>query len=103
MTGPDEELFDHQVTAWTVGQLRAALDGVPDDLPVRIITAEEPGSDLAGPEQVVISAAPWANVDVGYGGSAEDVRARLASGQVQPDHFEISCEFPSGEYYRRTR
>ena len=67
----DEELFDHQVTAWTVGQLRAALDGVPDDLPVTVVTAEEPGSGLAGPDQVVISAVPWARFD----GSAEDVRA----------------------------
>jgi hypothetical protein len=101
MTYDDEELFDHQVTAWTVGQLRAALAGLPDDLPARIITAEEPGSDLAGDEQVVISAAPWADVDVGPAGSAEDVRARLASGELQPDHFEISTEFPPGQYYRR--
>jgi hypothetical protein len=54
----DEELFDHQVTAWTVGQLRAALDGLPDDVPVRVIPADEPGSDVAGDDQVVISAAP---------------------------------------------
>lgn len=109
----DEELFDHEVTPWTVGQLRAALNGVPDDLLVRVVTAEEPGSDLAGPEQVVISAAPWADVDVGPtgsagricipGGTAEDVRDKLASGELQPDHFEISAEFPSGQYYRRLR
>jgi hypothetical protein len=37
----DEELFDHQVTPWTVGQLRKALEGIPDDLPVRVITAED--------------------------------------------------------------
>lgn len=102
MSHDDEELFDHQVTAWTVGQLRTALEGVPDDLPVRIITAEEPGSDLAGDEQVMISAAPWADVDVGPAGSAEDVRAKLASGELQPGHFEIGAEFPSGQYYRRT-
>jgi Family of unknown function (DUF6225) len=108
----DEELFDHQVTPWTVGQLRAALEGVPDDLPVRVITAEEPGSDLAGDEQVVTGAAPWASVDVGTGyathslprlpgATADDIRAKLASGELQPDHFEISLEFPSGQYYRR--
>jgi hypothetical protein len=106
----DEELFDHQVTAWTVGQLRAALDGLPDDMPVRVITAEEPGSDLAGDEQVVISAGPWADVDVGPAGSAgricipgataADVRAKLDTGELQPDHFEIDLEFPSGRYYR---
>jgi hypothetical protein len=112
MTFDDEELFDHQVAAWTVGQLRAALAGVPDDLPVRIITAGEPGSDFAGDEQVVISAAPWADVDVGPMGSAgnicmpgataADIRAKLDTGELQPSHFGIGCEFPSGQYYRRT-
>jgi hypothetical protein len=99
----DEELFDHEVTPWTVGQLRAALAGLPDDLPVSVITAEEPGSYLAGDEQVVISAAPWAHVDVGPAGTADDIRAKLASGELQPDHLEISLEFPSGQYYRRIR
>jgi hypothetical protein len=113
MPDQDEELFDHQVTAWTVGQLRAALEGVPDELPVRVITAEEPGSDLAGEEQVVISAAPWADVDVGLqggstgvhlpGATVDDIRGKLANGELHPDHFEIGLEFPSGQYYRRVR
>jgi hypothetical protein len=94
----DEELFEHQVSAWTVGRLRAALADLPDDLPVTVITAEEPGSNLAGPDQVVISASPWAHVP---GGEHDDVSAKLASGELQPDHFEIDCEFPSGQYYRR--
>ena len=87
----DEELFDHQVTAWTAGQLRSALDGLPDGMPVRVVPADEPGSDLAGDEQVVISAGPW---------TAEGVPP---SETVPADHFEISCEFPSGQYYRRGR
>ncbi|HYT95276.1 MAG TPA: DUF6225 family protein [Gemmataceae bacterium] len=87
MTDQDEELFDHQVTAWTAGALRKALDGVPGDWPVRVITAEEPGGGLAD-EQVVISAGPWSDCGDGSG---------------PPDHFEISCEFPSGQYYRRVR
>ena len=95
----DEELFTHTVTAWTAGQLRQAMNGLPDDLPVRVLVSEEPGGEFAD-EQVVISAAPWATVD---NASAEDVRRELASGELQPDHFEISLEFPSGEYYRRTR
>ena len=74
----DEELFDHQVTALTAGDLRKALEGVPDDFRVRVMIAEEPGGDTAD-EQVVISASR-------FGG-----------------HFEVSCEFPSGQYYRRTR
>ena len=98
----DDELFDHQVSARTVGQLLTALEGVPDDLPMRIITAEEPGSDLAGNEQVMISAGPWADVDVGPTDSAADVRSKLASRELPPGHFKISAEFPAGQYYRRT-
>jgi hypothetical protein len=98
MAYDDDELSGHQVTAWTVGQLRTALAGLPDDLPVRVIPADEPGSDLAGPDQVVISAAPWPDADAD---SADEMRAKLASGQLQPGRFEISAEFPSGQYYRR--
>jgi hypothetical protein len=54
-----EELFDHQVTAWTVGQLRQAMYGLPDDLPVSVLDSQEPGGEFAD-EQVVIGAAPWA-------------------------------------------
>lgn len=102
----DEEEFDHQVTPWTVGQLRAALEGLPDDLPVSVITAEEPGAGWAGPEQVVISAAPWVSAKVwpdSVPPTADAMRAKLAAGEVQPDHLEISLEFPSGRYYRRSR
>lgn len=95
----DEELFDHQVTPWTVGQLRAAMEGLSDDLPVSVLVSEEPGGDCAD-EQVIIGAAPWARVD---GMSAADVRAGLDTGQIHPDHLEIGLEFPSGQYYRRTR
>jgi hypothetical protein len=84
----DEELFTRTVGAWTAGELRKALEGVPDDFPVTVVTAEEPGSDLAGGEQVIISAAPW--------------NERGEEG-APPDHFEISLEFPSGQYYRRTQ
>lgn len=79
-----------------------------------MITAEEPGSELPGEEQVVIGAAPWADVELGTGpalhslpripgGTADDVRTKLASGELPPSHFEITLEFPSGRYYRRTR
>ena len=97
MSGDDEELFTHTVRAWTAEELRRALEGVPDDLPVTVMVADEPGGEFAD-EQVVISAAAWATVD---NASAEDVRRKLADGELQPGHFEISLEFPSGEYYRR--
>jgi len=32
----NEELFTHTVGIWTAGQLREALGGVPDELPVHV-------------------------------------------------------------------
>ena len=58
MSNAGEELFPHDAAAWTVGQLRKALDGIPDDMALRLIVADEPDSDFAGDEQVVISAGP---------------------------------------------
>lgn len=77
--------FEHKVEAWTVGQLRNALAGLPDDLPI-IVDAAEPGSDLVQ-EQVVIH--------VGFGHGVD--------GQSEPftgRELRIGCEFPSGTYHR---
>ena len=88
----DEDLFDHQVTAWTAGELRRALDGVPDDTPVRVVPADEPGERFRGRRAGSdVSAGPW---------TAEGIPP---SETVPADHIEISCEFPSGQYYRRRR
>jgi hypothetical protein len=82
----DEELFQHEVQEWTVGQLREALAEVPDDTPLIVFVAEEPGGLTVG-EQVVINASFATIVD--DNGVA-----------VQETAFGIGCEFPSGEYYR---
>ena len=39
----DEEPSGRQIRAWTVGELRKALEAVPGDLPVRVVIAEAPG------------------------------------------------------------
>lgn len=85
----DEETveYDHQVTPWTVGQLRAALDGLPADLPLVAIVAEEPGVDLAE-VQVVIGA--------GFGHGTDSAGEEFVGRE-----FQICCEFPSGTYTRR--
>lgn len=79
--------YDHQVTPWTVGQLRAALEGLPEDLPMVAIVAEEPGGDL-GEVQVVIDA----GFGTGVAGDGEEFVDR---------EFQICCEYPSGTYLRR--
>lgn len=87
----DEELFTHTVTAWTAGQLRKALEGVPDDFPLVIIPADEPDNDLAAEAQVVTSAKTAGSWDP----AAREYGA--------PDHFQVACDFPSGQYCRRRR
>lgn len=98
MTYDGEAELAHEVEAWTVGQLREAMAGLPDDMPVTVLVSEEPGGEFAD-EQVVVSAAPWSR----QGRTADEVRAKLASGELQPDHLEIGLEFPSGRYYRAAR
>jgi hypothetical protein len=83
----DEELVRHVARRWTVGELRAALQGLPDELPLVVHVAEEPGGDLVQ-DQVVIGAG-FGTIDWG-GERGEDVDRR----------FGIECDFPPGEYYR---
>lgn len=78
-----EHTFIHHASAWTVGSLRRALNGVPDNLVVWVSVAEKPGGELPESEYVVIKAEPW--YDWG------DKRR-------PPDAFEIGCDYPNGEY-----
>lgn len=79
--------FRHEVDPWTVGQLRAALTGLPDSLPVRVNVAESPGGDFVD-EQVVIGVGfGWAD----WGGDR---------GEEIDSFLTISCEFPPGDYER---
>lgn len=82
-----EEQFRHTVEVWTVGDLKKALADIADDTKLIFSTAEEPGCDLAGPEQVAFSAGA---------GEFYDADAR----ETYPA-FEVSLEFPPGTYYRR--
>lgn len=40
--------FEHVAHAWTVGRLREALAGLPDDLPIIVDVAEEPHPRVPG-------------------------------------------------------
>lgn len=82
-----EEAFQRTVEVWTVGDLKKALADIADDTKLIFSTAEEPGSDLAGPEQVAFSASPSEFYNV--------------STREKYPAFEVSLEFPPGTYYRR--
>lgn len=93
MIGSREIEYEHTVLAWTVGDLRRALDGLPDDAALRAITAENPGSDIAGDEQIVCGAGmgqDWVPPTPGKPGH-----------MVPADRFELQLEFPAGTYEQR--
>lgn len=77
--------FDLQVEPWTVGQLRAALEGVADDVLIVVHTAEEPGGNAVVPQVVIDADGP---VDPTSNPTVADANA-----------FSIECEFPAGSYY----
>ncbi len=91
------KLLKHEVSAWTIGQLRKALADFPDDMPVRVAPLEEPGGDLEAPLQVVTGTEvrPFASGDgeplSGGQGASE---GQGASGE----YVTLECDFPSGEY-----
>jgi hypothetical protein len=75
--------FEHAVQAWTVGQLRDALAGLPDDLPIIVDVAEEPGDDTVQ-EQVVIDAGFGHGVDGRGGRSLERSFGAAVSSHREP-------------------
>lgn len=88
------KLLRHEASAWTVGQLRKALAGFPDDMPVRVAPLEEPGGELEAPLQVVTNSeirGPAGSPP--GGGQAGGDGDGLAGGYVT-----LECDFPSGEY-----
>ena len=70
----------------TVGDVQAALAGVPADMPLRFVTAEEPGSEIAGPEQIAY--------ELGLGHSRDPETG------VTFEAFIVDLEFPPGRYER---
>jgi hypothetical protein len=93
------EVLRHEVSAWTVGQLRKALADFPDDMTVRVAPLEEPGGDLEAPLQVVTNTEvrEFADAPGGgqprLGGPGDDQRGNGTGAYVT-----LECDFPSGEY-----
>jgi len=81
MTSAEEE-FDHRVHAWLSDQLSAQLADAPEHLPIGVMIAEVPGGGWVADELVATAVA--------------------VSAPGADQHVEISCDFPSGQYYRRT-
>jgi Family of unknown function (DUF6225) len=92
------ELFRHEVSAWTVGQLRKALADFPDDMPVRVAPLEEPGGELESPLQAVTNADVRVFADAS--GDSHLAPPGPAGGELSGDYVTLECDFPSGEYYR---
>jgi hypothetical protein len=89
----ERESFDLEVEAWTAGRLRAALDGVPDEVRIVILTAEEPGGNTIVPQVIVDARRP-------VGRDPDDDEDSNENEDVaDPDAFAIECEFPPDTYY----
>jgi hypothetical protein len=86
VTEIEHKLRRHEVTAWTAGELRQALDGVPDNMPV-VLSTSPPFYKWADPDHVITWAGPWTD------SGAEPTQDAPA------DRFHIDGERPSGEYY----
>jgi hypothetical protein len=74
--------------------LLAALDGLPDDMPVAAWPAEDPGSN-EGDDQVVYDGA------IGMDWSPP-TRGEREGEWVTGHHFDLQLEYPSGRYLRYT-
>ena len=95
------EVLRHEVSAWTVGQLRKALADFPDDMPVRVAPLEEPGGDLEAPLQVVTNTELR---DFADGPGAVQPHPADQGGNQRVNeagtYLTLECDFPSGEYSR---
>jgi hypothetical protein len=97
------KLLRHEVSAWTVGQLRKALADFPDDMPVRVAPLEEPGGELEAPLQVVTNAEVRVFADASAGSRPvppDPPDPPDPGGELSGDYVTLECDFPSGEYYR---
>jgi hypothetical protein len=92
------EVLRHEVSAWTVGQLRKALADFPDDMAVRVAPLEEPGGDLEAPLQVITNTEVRESAD----GPGTGQSSPASPGASEPGTYvTLECDFPSGEYSRR--
>ena len=91
------EVLRHEVSAWTVGQLRKALADFPDDMAVRVAPLEEPGGELEAPLQVVTNTEVREFTDAPGGGQAGV--AGPGAGESGA-YVTLECDYPSGEYSR---
>jgi hypothetical protein len=91
------EVLKHDVSAWTVGQLRKALADFPDDMAVRVAPLEEPGGELEAPLQVVTSTEVRDFADAPGGGQPWPAGQ---GGNESGTYLTLECDFPSGEYSR---
>ncbi|SEL26152.1 DUF6225 family protein [Streptacidiphilus jiangxiensis] len=88
----DYERYEHTVPEWTVGELRAALADLPDDVPVRIAVPQE-----------LTSRGPDDERDARYvitGTSKADPNFETLIGEVD-DVLILITDYPSDTYVRR--
>lgn len=89
----NEELFRHDPKQWTVGQLRQAMEGMADDLPLEVVVPPRPGG-VAESRVVVhagLNAVTGARTSTPGDGHVDEMRKGLL----------IECDYAPGAYFRR--
>ncbi|GIJ63063.1 DUF6225 family protein [Virgisporangium aurantiacum] len=86
------EPFIHEAEPLTVAAVLAAMEGLPDDMPVVVWPAEDPGSN-DGDDQVDFDGA------IGLDWSPP-TRGEREGEWVTGNHFDLQLEYPSGKYLR---
>lgn len=88
-----EIVYGHSVRAWTVGELRKALEGLPDNTPLEVSTLEEPSSSPRQPvletERQVLTSVSWET----------DARRVDAVTGLPQQTLLLLCDFPTGDGY----
>lgn len=84
------DTFDHAPQVWTAGQLRRALEGLPDETPLHVGVADGPGDFDGYSEYAVVDLEP---VEKDIPGSRSD------SGRTTVE-FTLFVDYKAGQYER---
>ncbi|MER5772523.1 DUF6225 family protein [Streptomyces sp. NPDC001985] len=82
------DTFDHAPAVWTAARLREALAALPDDTPLHIGVADDPGDFDGYSEYALVNLEPVEKDSAGRAGSPATVE------------YTLFADFKAGQYHR---
>ncbi|MER7048467.1 DUF6225 family protein [Streptomyces jumonjinensis] len=82
------DTFDHAPQVWTAGRLREALSALPDDTPIHVGVADEPGDFGGYSEYSLVDLEPVEKDSAGSGPGVTHVE------------YTLLADYKAGQYYR---